>query len=149
MSTPIDAITWIAAIDGGKALIWRNEGFDDQPNLKLLEEHSLDNPPAHEQGADQPGRIAKASGGRSAVEVRDGHAQAKSGFIDAIIAHLNTAAERGSYDRLVLLAPAPVLGEARPHYSPALQKAVIERERDVVHQPMDKIDAQVIAALAG
>tara|TARA_R110000868_G_scaffold6550_8_gene37089 strand:- start:5248 stop:5697 length:450 start_codon:yes stop_codon:yes gene_type:complete len=149
MSTPIDAITWIAAIDGGKALIWRNEGFDDQPNLKLLEQHSLDNPPARDQGSDQPGRVASAGGGRSAVEERDGHVQAKTSFVDAMIGHLNQAADKGLFDRLVLLAPAPVLGEARRHYSPALSKAVIERERDVVHQPIDKIDAQVVAALGG
>ncbi len=149
MTTLIDTITWVAALDGGKALIWRNEGFDDQPNLKLVEQHSLDNPPAHEQGTDRPGRISKGPGGRAAVEHADGHQQAKQDFIQAVIGRLNRAAETGEFGRLLLLAPAPVLGEARPHYSSALKQVLLERDRDVVNQPTPKIDAQVVAALVG
>lgn len=148
MSTPIDAITWVAALDGGKALIWRNEGFDDQPNLKLVDQDALDNPPAHDHDSDRPGRIVKASGAHSAVEHTDGHTQAKHDFVQSVIARLNREADKGAFDRLVLLAPAHVLGEARPHYSPALKKALLERERDVVHQSTDKIEAQFVAALA-
>ncbi|WP_417490363.1 host attachment protein [Maricaulis sp.] len=148
MSTPIDAITWVAALDGGKALIWRNEGFDDQPNLKLVDQDELDNPPAHDHSSDRPGRVIKASGAHAAVEHTDGHSQAKHNFVQSAIARLNQAAEKGAFDRLVLLAPAHVLGEARPHYSDALKKHLIERERDVVNQSTDKIEAQFIAALA-
>lgn len=148
MSTPIDAVTWVAALDGGKALIWRNEGFDDQPNLKLVEQHDLDNPPAHDRGSDRPGRITKASGAHSAVEHADGHEQAKLDFVEAVVERLNHGAQKGEFDRLVLMAPAQVLGEARPHYSAALKKGLVERDRDVAHQPTDKIEAQFIAALA-
>lgn len=149
MTSMIDTLTWVAALDGGKALIWRNEGFDDQPNLKLVEQYSLDNPPAHTLGSDRPGRISKGSAGRAAVEHRDGHKQAKQDFVQAVIGRLNRSAEKGEFDRVLLLAPAHVLGEARPHYCAALQKGLIERERDVVHQPTSKIDAQVVAALVG
>ena len=149
MSTLIDTITWIAALDGGKALIWRNEGFDDQPNLKLVEQHSLKNPPAHNHGSDRPGRISKGSAGRAAVEHTDGHEQAKHDFIQAVIGRLNQAADTGEFGRLLLLAPAHVLGEARPYYSSALKQVLLERDRDVVHQPTGKIDAQVVAALVG
>lgn len=148
MSTPIDAITWVAALDGGKALIWRNEGFDDQPNLKLVDQDALDNPPAHDHSSDRPGRISKTGGARSAVEHTDGHAQAKHDFVQSVIARLNREADKGAFNRLVLLAPAHVLGEARPHYSAALKTGLIERERDVVHQSTDKIEAQFVAALA-
>ncbi|SDM39604.1 baeRF12 domain-containing protein [Maricaulis salignorans] len=148
MSTPIDAITWIAALDGGKALIWRNEGFDDQPNLKLVDQDELDNPPAHDHSSDRPGRISKTGGARSAVEHADGHMQAKHDFVQSMVGRLNREAEKGSFDRLVLLAPAHVLGEARPHYSPALKDKLLERERDVVNQSTDKIEAQFVAALA-
>jgi protein required for attachment to host cells len=147
VSTPIDAITWLAALDGGKALIWRNEGFDDQPNLKLVDQAALDNPPAHDHESDRPGRISKTGGARSAVEHTDGHEQAKHDFVQSVIAGLNRAAEAGKFHRLVLLAPAPVLGEARPHYSAALKKGLVERERDVVHQSTEQIEAQFIAAL--
>jgi protein required for attachment to host cells len=148
VSTPIDAITWVAALDGGKMLIWRNEGFDDQPNLQLVDQDTLHNPPARDHSSDRPGRISKTGGARAAVGHTDGHKQAEHDFVQSVIAQLNQAAEKGSFDRLVLLAPAPVLGAARPHYSEALKKTLIERERDVVNQSTDKIEAQFVAALA-
>ncbi|WP_339740301.1 host attachment family protein [uncultured Maricaulis sp.] len=147
MSTPIDAITWVAALDGGKALIWRNEGFDDQPNLQLVDQDSQHNPPARDHSSDRPGRVFKTGGNRAAMEHTDGHRQAEHDFVQSVIAQLNREAGKGSFDRLVLLAPAPVLGAARPHYSEALKKTLIERERDVVNQSTDKIEAQFVAAL--
>jgi protein required for attachment to host cells len=149
MKTLIDAVTWVAAFDGGKALIWRNEGFDDQPNLKLVTGMHTDNPPDREHGKDRPGRFADPTHGRSAVGQTDLHLQTKTRFVESVINRLNSAAAAGDFDRILLLAPASALGDARPHYSDTLARKTIEYDADVVHQPIQKIDARVIEALTG
>ncbi|WP_203290838.1 host attachment family protein [Maricaulis parjimensis] len=147
MKPSIDAVTWVAALDGAKALIWRNEGFDDQPNLKLLERFEDDNPADRDQSADRAGRLSDPAGGRSAVGDTDLHTLAKSRFVERVMHLLNASADNGDFDRVLVLAPAKVLGEARSHYSDALKALLLEQPVDVVNQPMDRIDAQVVAAL--
>jgi protein required for attachment to host cells len=147
--TPIDAVTWVAAFDGGKALIWRNEGFDDQPNLKLVEELGTENPPDHDQGEDKPGRFPDPTHGRSSVSQTDYHQLTKERFIDEVVAHLNAACAGKKFDRLVVMAPDRALGEARKQFSDTLAEIVVEDAVDVVHEPVDKIEKRVVAVLTG
>lgn len=42
--------------DGRKALFFRNEGGEKSPNLKVEAAFEDQNPPAHDQGSDRPGR---------------------------------------------------------------------------------------------
>ena len=147
MGTLQDRETWVAAFDGGKALIWRNEAFDDQPNLQLLKQFEQDTPPASELATDRPGRFADVGEGKSAAEQTDFHGQAKAQFIEGVIDHLNQAAAKGAFERLLILAPASALGDARAHYSADLKARLVERERDVVHQPTDRIEPHVTEAL--
>lgn len=147
MKAPIDAVTWVAAFDGGKAVIWHNEGFDDQPNLKMIETLELENPPDREQGVDRPGRYSDAQLGRSAFAETDFHQQAKERFVKRVVERLNEAAGGKKFDRLLLMAPAAALGDARPHYSGALKERLIEHSGDYVHEPMERIDARVTEAL--
>lgn len=147
--TPIDAVTWIAAFDGGKALIWRNEGFDDQPNLKLVETLGTENPPDHDQGEDKPGRFPDPTHGRSAVGQTDYHQLTKERFVDEVVEHLNAACAGDKFDRLVVMAPARALGEARTQFSDALAARVVEDAVDVVHEPVDKIEKRFIEAVKG
>ncbi|MEA1940757.1 MAG: host attachment family protein [Pseudomonadota bacterium] len=147
--TPIDAVTWVAAFDGGKALIWRNEGFDDQPNLKLVEELGTENPPDRDQGEDRPGRFPDPTHGRSSVGQTDYHQLTKERFIDEVVAHLNKACAGNKFDRLVVMAPDRALGEARKQFSDALAEVVIEDAVDVVHEPVDKIEKRFVAVLTG
>lgn len=144
---PIDAVTWVAAFDGGKALIWHNEGFDDQPNLKLVETLGIENPPDHDQGEDKPGRFPDPAHGRSSVSQTDYHQLTKERFIDEVVEHLNKACAQKKFDRLVVMAPDKALGEARKEFSDALAEIVIEDAVDVVHEPVDKIEKRVVAAL--
>lgn len=146
---PIDAVTWVAAFDGGKALIWRNEGFDDQPNLKLVESLGTDNPPDRDQGEDRPGRFPDPTHGRSAVGQTDFHEQTKARFVDEVVEHLNAACADDRFDRLIVMAPDKALGEARTQFSEALAACLIEDAVDVVHEPVDKIEKRVVEVLKG
>lgn len=147
MKAPIDAVTWVAAFDGGKAVIWRNEGFDDQPNLKMVETLEIENPPDREQGVDRPGRMPDPKLGRSAMSETDFHKQAKERFVERIVDRLNEAATDKAFDRILLMAPAAALGDARPHYSDDLKARLVEYPGDYVHEPMERIDKRVTEAL--
>src|SRR5689334_10880290 len=60
--------------DGRKALLLRNEGDAQYPNLKPERVFAHDNPPTREQGTDKPGRsYASVGGRRSAMEQADWH----------------------------------------------------------------------------
>ncbi|MHA6287749.1 host attachment family protein [Maricaulis sp. CAU 1757] len=147
MNPTIDAVTWVVALDGGKLLRWKNEGFDDHPNLKLLEERDPDTPPDRELAADKPGRMHDDGSGRSSMDETNFHDQEKNRFIRSAIEGLNEAAERKEFDRLVLLAPPTVLGEARQHYSDQLSELLVEHGKDVVNQPVSEIEKRVKDAL--
>lgn len=149
MTAPIDAVTWVAAFDGGKALIWRNEGFDDQPNLKLLESFGVENLPDRDLSDDRPGRMADPAGGLSGVEQTDRHDQVETRFIETFIHRLNASAAGADFDRILVFAPPAALGTARGHYTDALKVKLTEIPLDVVNEPMEKIDARVAEALTG
>ncbi|MBO6765524.1 host attachment family protein [Maricaulis sp.] len=143
----IDTVTWLAAFDGGKALIWRNEGFDDQPNLKLVETLGIDNPPDRDQGEDRPGRFPDPAHGRSAVSETDFHQQAKERFVDEVVEYLNKACAEKKFDRLVVMAPDKALGEARSQFSDDLAECLIEEPVDVINEPVDKIEKRLAGLL--
>ena len=61
--------------DGRKALFLRNDGDEQYLDLKTERVFVDDNPPAHEQGRDRPGRVFKRARTnlRSAVAQTDWH----------------------------------------------------------------------------
>lgn len=156
-----DQITWVAAFDGGKAVVFRNAGFDDAVNLELVERFDNDNPPDRDQTTDRPGRYQDAGSGskgagapedvahgRSGVEQTDRHELEKIRFTDRLMERLAAEAEQHRFDRLVLLVDEQSLGEAREHLTDRLARRVIaEQPKDVVNEPSDKLEARVQALL--
>jgi Protein required for attachment to host cells len=152
-----DQITWIAAFDGGKAVVFRNAGFDDAVNLELVERFDNDNPPDRQQTPDRPGRFQDAGSGskganapeglahgRSGVEHTDRHALEKMRFTDRLVDRLAGEAERQRFDRLVLIADHKSLGEARERLTDRLARRIITEEaKDVVNEPASKLEARV------
>lgn len=152
-----DQITWIAAFDGGKAVVFRNAGFDDAVDLELVERFDNDNPPDRDQTTDRPGRYQDAGSGskgvnapeglahgRSGVEQTDRHALEKVRFTDRLMARLAADAEQQAFDRLILLADQRSLGEARDQLTDRLERRIIAEEpKDVVNEPAEKLEARV------
>jgi len=149
MTAPIDAVTWVAALDAGKALIWRNEGFDDQPDLERRESCGVGSVPDRDLRDGGPGRMADPAGGLSGVEQPDHHDQVDTRFIETFIHRLNASAAGADFDRILIFAPPAALGTARGHYTDALKAILTEVPLDVVNEPMEKIDARVAEALTG
>jgi len=108
--------TWVLAADGGRILLFRNEGNATDPVLVTQAHEDLGNPPSHGQGSDTPGRSFSSDGvGRSSYEETDWHRQAKQDFATHAAAILDSAT---MHDKaaIVVIAPPQTLGELRKHY---------------------------------
>jgi protein required for attachment to host cells len=143
--------TWVAVADGGKALLLVNDGTDAAPVLRVLSKSELENPPTREQGTDRAGRRPDTGvGQRSAMETTDWHQFEESRFIAEFAERLSRAADRGRFERLVLVAPPRVLGELRPALSAAAAAATVaEIGSDLTGHPVDDIETHIATALAG
>lgn len=114
----------ILVADGRKMLLLRNEGDVPHPNLVVEQHREQDNPAAHEQGSDRPGRSFSSVGwGRSAYSETDYHQLAEDKFAAEAADMLRARALSNDYESLIVIAPPRTLGELRKHY----HKAVSER----------------------
>jgi len=141
--------TWIAVLDGSKALLLENVNTDLKPELVVLRKEELENPPTREHATDRPGRFADTGAGqRSAAEPTDFHEFAEASFARDFAERLNRAAERRRFDRLVLVAPPRVLGAVRKAVSGQVsERLVSEVGQDLTNHPVPEIAAHVKAAL--
>jgi protein required for attachment to host cells len=137
---------WVVVCDGAKALMLENVGDEVFPNLKTQETHGNSNPPTHEQGTDEPGRVFQSVGGaRSAMEQTDWHEQSEHEFLTKLAARLDAAVKAGQIKSLVIVAPPRALGVIRNAYTPALRAAVrAEIDKDLVMMPVHQIEKHLV-----
>lgn len=139
---------WVVVADGEKALILKNDGDAEHPNLSVVREMKEQNPPTREQGADRPGRYNDGpSVHRSAVEDADWHRIGKERFAEEIAGLLYRMAHRGDFDRLVLVAPPLVLGEMRKKLHKEVETRIEgEVAKTLTNHPIDEIEKILTAA---
>ena len=137
---------WVVVCDGAKALMLENIGDEVFPNLKTREVHDKPNPPTHEQGSDEPGRVFQSVGGtRSAVEQTDWHDQSEHEFLTKLAARLDAAVKAGQIKSLIIVAPPRALGVIRNAYTPALRAAVrVEIDKNLVRMPVHQIEKHLV-----
>jgi protein required for attachment to host cells len=117
----IDHDTLVMVVDGGKLLLFRNEGDADYPNLRVEEATENVNPADRDQHTDAPGRaFASVGSARSAVSETDFHDQSENRFVADAVELLNRRALANDFERLIIVAPPASLGEMRKHYNKAL-----------------------------
>lgn len=140
--------TWYVVADGGLARIVQKreeeDAFDTQRELVSAEIHSH----TQELGTDRPGRTHEsAMSARHAIQPReDLHRANKRHFVHQVAAALSEANTRNEFDRLVLVAPAPVLGELRHALdAPTQRKLLAQLQKDLTKVP----DADLKEHLAG
>ena len=110
---PHDAFVFVG--DGRKALFLRNEGDEKFPNLKTERVFEDENPPAHEQGSDRPGRAFKRAGTnlRSAVEDTDWHDLEEHRFVHRVAGAMEQLVRERKAKALVVVAPPRALADLR------------------------------------
>lgn len=143
----IDHDTLVMVVDGGKMLLFRNEGDATYPHLKVEDQAALDNPADRDQASDVPGRAFSSVGKvRSAVEQTDFHQQAEDRFAADAVARLNARALAGEYERLIIVAPPRMLGEMRKHYHKALAERLAgEIAKDLTGHHSPEIEKAISA----
>jgi len=139
----IPASTLVIVADAGKALIFRNRGDALSPALQI--ERVLEaepNPPAHEQGAERPGRVYASVGTqRSAVEVPDPHERAEARFIGEVSKAIEDALAADRRKQAILVAPPRTLGLLRQQLSArAAEQILSELPRDLTKHPVRQIE---------
>ena len=139
--------TLILIGDGQKALFLRNKGTPQQLNLQV--EHILeqDNPSTREQGTDRPGRsIGSVGAARSAMEQADWHYIAEERFARAIADALYRFAHDNSFDKLVVVAPAKVLGNLRQAFHAEVTERIVgEVPKELTSHPIPEIERLMAA----
>jgi len=94
--------------------------------------------PAHELASDRPGRAFESArpGSHGVVPRHDPHRMEKLHFADFVADEIGIAAGEGSFDRLVLVAPAYFLGEIEDAMDGHTASMVVGRlAKDLVKTP--------------
>ena len=141
--------TRVLVADGAKAMVFRNAGDAQAPNLKLEKSYGQDNPPTRDQGADKPGRTNDPFGRRSSMDTPDWHRLAEDRFIQSLAADMAADLSAGAYEKLVVVAPPIALGTLRKAMSAAVLGAIdCEIGKDLTGHPVAEIEKAVTKALA-
>jgi protein required for attachment to host cells len=135
--------------DGRKALFLRNEG--DEKFANFVTERVIvdaDNPAAHEQGSDKPGRgFAHAQGERrAAFETTNWHELEEHRFVQRVTEALETLVRERHAPALVIAAPPRVLADLRAALHVDVRPLVrLEINKDLTKQPVWEIEKHVMA----
>ncbi|BBE73302.1 host attachment protein [Oharaeibacter diazotrophicus] len=138
---------WVLVADGGKAVIYRNQGDEAMIDLRTVETREHKAAPARDLGTDRPGRGFGTDGRRAAMAQTDFHDEEETRFVLDVAADLAAALGRGEFARLVLIAPPKVLGRLRTALTPQLADAVIgEIVKDLAHREVEVVEQHLRAA---
>jgi protein required for attachment to host cells len=143
---PHDAYVFIG--DGRKALLFRNEGDAQYPNLKTEQVFEIDNPPTREQGTDKPGRaFASVGARRSAMQQADWHELEEQRFAKDAADMLQVLVREKNIDALVIAAPPKILASLRKSLHQEVAKRIIaEVDKNLTNQPVYEIEKVLTAA---
>jgi protein required for attachment to host cells len=141
-------VTWVVLVDGARARVVANTGpgIDLQPVYEKEDAKAM--LPAREIEADRPGRTFD-SGGRGDAAAQGRHAyepptdprrKQQADFIKGVAELLEDAALKGSFNRLVLIAPPKALGDLRASLAKTVSRMVSEEiPKDLVDVPMHEL----------
>lgn len=137
-----ERITWVAVLDGAKALLFQNKGFDDAPDLHLVDKGEFEPVPDRDLKSDAPGTSHSSMGhGRSSMEETDFHQQAEDRFICDFGESLNQAALKQKFDRLVVMAPPRAIGVLRNCLHEETSRRIVkELTGDYTNHPTLKLE---------
>lgn len=139
-------ITWIVVADGARARFLRSEGWGHGLTEALNQAMITDHRPTHEIGTERPGRaFSPALGQPSGMEPKvDWHRFEKAQFAKAVAKTVEKAAIGGEFDRLVLVAPPPALGDLRNALGSNAQARIFaELGKDLTHLPLQELERRL------
>lgn len=130
----------VLVTDGAKMLLLKNEGDAINPELAVISQRAIDNPPNRDQRSDAPG-VAFSSMGhrRSTYEEADPHQRAEDDFTAGSAAALAQVVQEND-GKVVVVAPPATLSVLRRHYDRATQERLVaEIDKDLTRHPVRDI----------
>jgi protein required for attachment to host cells len=134
--------TWVLIADGGHAKVLESQW----PDIDLAPVEgmafSVDLPPSHEIMSDRQGRDYESHGhARHAIESRsDPHRELKRQFAKQLAGVLEAKLAQKRFDKLVIVAPPPALGDLREALSKSVRaKVTAELAHDLVKTPHNEL----------
>jgi protein required for attachment to host cells len=132
--------TWILVADAGRARVLERLGRDGTPTLVSDLAHPMAK--TSDVARDSLPRTFDSVGkGRHAIQPKsDPHRADKAAFAGDLAAMLDDAVQAKSFDELIIIAPAQMVGDLRDALSDHV-KAVLRKEvlLDLAHAPIGEI----------
>ena len=145
LAIPHDALVFVG--DGQKALLLRNAGDAEFPNLVAERVFHDDNPPTHEQGTDRPGRGFESAGSerRSGMETTDWHDLEKHRFADRVAAVMERLVRARKMKDIIIVAPPRTLAELRHVFHADVKSRIVaEVDKDLTNHPVSEIEKHLV-----
>ncbi len=139
MNIPKD--THVLVMDGGKLLLFKNDGTESEPVLNIVLQLVQDSAATRDQGTERPGRAHESVGTRrSSHEQTDFHQLDEIQFAVDAADMLKREVLAHHIDGLLVVAAPRTLGELRKHLHVEVERRVIgEISKDFAWRPTDEI----------
>lgn len=137
----------VLVMDGGKLLLFKNDGSAAEPVLNIVIHLVQDSAATRDQGSERPGRTHESVGTRrSSHEQTDFHQLDEIQFAVESADMLKREVLAHHIDCLLVVAAPRTLGELRKHLHTEVERRVIgEISKDVARRPI----GEIIAAITG
>jgi protein required for attachment to host cells len=135
----------VLVMDGGKMLLFKNDGSEAEPVLNIVTHLVQDSAATRDQGSERPGRTHESVGTRrSSHEQTNFHQQDEDQFAAEAADMLKREVLAHHIDALLIVAAPRTLGELRKQLHSEVERRVIgEISKDVARRPTDEIMAAI------
>jgi protein required for attachment to host cells len=150
MTLPNDTLVLVA--DGRKALFLRNEGDEQQIDLRTESHRARDERKDRDIKTDAAGQSPAPGGSGLAggtMDEPDFHQQEEDRFARDLAEKINAMALAGGFDALVVIAPARTMGELRPLWHKETAARIVgEHVKEMTDRPIPDIEALLVGEAA-
>ena len=147
---PLANNTLVLVTDGRKTLFFRNEGDQNQIDLRteaVDEREDLDD---KDMKTDAPGTVQQSAGyGHSTYEEVDFKQQEEDRWAHSAAEEVNRRALKNDFEALAIVAPPRTLGEIRKKlHKEAERRIVCEIPKEMTRRPIPDISALLVGTTA-
>jgi protein required for attachment to host cells len=145
MPLPNNAL--VLVIDGRKTLFFRNEGDENQIDLRTEAHDQREDAPDRDMKTDAPGAIGQSGGysGRVAYEETDFHQLEEDRWAEAAAEQINKRVLNNDFEALAIIAPPKTLGIIRKKLQKeAAERVICEIPKEMTGRPIPDIEALLV-----
>lgn len=141
MPLPHNALVLVA--DGRKMLFFRNQGDENQIDLRTEAHDARKERKDREIKTDAPGTVKQSAGyGRSTYEETDFHQQEEDRWIKEAADELKSRVLRGDFEALAIIAPPKALGVLKKCLHKEVEKRIVcTVNKEMSGRPIPDIEA--------